>query len=118
MDKLKTVNYRGMMVLTTKQLAEIYGVEPKLIARNFERNRDRYTDGEHYIVLADGELSRFKAKYKDDEKLKYASILYLWTAKGCFLHAKSLNTDKAWSIYDEMVSSYFEKNERKNKYGK
>lgn len=29
--------------------------------------------------------------------------------KGAFLHAKSLNTDVAWEMYDKLVDSYFEK---------
>lgn len=33
--------------------------------------------------------------------------LYLWTEKGTFLHAKSLNTDVAWEVYDRLVESYF-----------
>ena len=37
--------------------------------------------------------------------------LYLWTEKGAFLHAKSLNTDRAWEIYDVLVDTYFKKHE-------
>lgn len=33
--------------------------------------------------------------------------LYLWTEKGALLHAKSLNTDKAWEVYDHLVETYF-----------
>ena len=29
--------------------------------------------------------------------------------KGAFLHAKSLNTDVAWEVYDKLVDNYFEK---------
>ena len=35
------------------------------------------------------------------------SKLYLWTEKGALLHAKSLNTDKAWEVYDYLVDFYF-----------
>ena len=35
--------------------------------------------------------------------------LYLWTEKGALLHAKSLNTDKAWEVYDFLVENYFQK---------
>lgn len=48
--------------------------------------------------------------------LKYAKSLYLWTEKGALLHAKSLNTDKAWEVYDYLVDYYFrvkEKSENK-----
>ncbi|MDR1208858.1 MAG: hypothetical protein LBK41_00865 [Clostridiales bacterium] len=33
--------------------------------------------------------------------------LYLWTERGALLHAKSLNTDKAWEVYDRLVETYF-----------
>ena len=35
------------------------------------------------------------------------SHLYLWTEKGALLPAKSLNTDKAWEVYDYLVDFYF-----------
>ena len=35
--------------------------------------------------------------------------MYFWTEKGAFLHAKSLNTDKAWELYDKLVDCYFRK---------
>ena len=38
--------------------------------------------------------------------------VYLWTQKGAFLHAKSLNTDKAWDVYEILVDTYFKKNEQ------
>lgn len=45
--------------------------------------------------------------------LKYARILYLWTEKGVLLHAKSLNTDKAWEVYDYLVDYYFRAEEER-----
>lgn len=35
-----------------------------------------------------------------------ASHRYLWTEKGALLHAKSLNTDKAWEAYEYLVDFY------------
>lgn len=34
-------------------------------------------------------------------------MLYLWTEKWTFLHAKSLNTDIAWEVYDRLIETYF-----------
>ena len=42
-----------------------------------------------------------------------AAHLYLWTEKGALLHAKSLNTDKAWQVYDYLVDFYFRAKETK-----
>jgi hypothetical protein len=38
---------------------------------------------------------------------KNLNVLYLWTERGALLHAKSLNTDKAWEVYGELVETYF-----------
>lgn len=111
--EIKPVECRNVRVLTTQQLAEEYGTDSKVISKNFERNKERYTEGKHFICLTGEELKEFKANRQNDDTLKFTSILYLWTKKGAFLHAKSLNTDKAWEVYDYLVDSYFEKQEEK-----
>ena len=63
--------------------------------------------GKHYICLEDGEKRDFIDRHQIDDGSKKASKLYLWTEKGAFLHAKSLNTDTAWNVYDRLVDSYF-----------
>ena len=108
MEELKVTEYRGMRVLTTQQIAEAYGVEAKKITDNFNNNKSRYVEGKHFICLDGEELKRFKS---ETENLGFAinlNKLYLWTKKGAFLHAKSLNTDTAWEVYDRLVDSYFD----------
>lgn len=95
-------------MLTTQQIAEAYGTDSKVISNNFNRNRERYVEGKHFICLEGDELKVFKTNHHFDESSKI-NKLYLWTQKGAFLHAKSLNTDKAWEVYDHLVDSYFEK---------
>lgn len=36
-----------------------------------------------------------------------ARSTYLWTERCAFLHAKSLNTDEAWDMYDNLIEYYF-----------
>lgn len=108
MNELQKVEYNGVLVLTTQQIAEAYGTETKVISKNFERNKERYVEGKHFICLTGEELKGFKANRQNDDTLKFTSILYLWTKKGAFLHAKSLNTDTAWEVYDRLVDNYFE----------
>lgn len=100
------VEVEGIRVLTTSQLAEAYGTDTKIITKNFNRNSKRYTLGKHYIYLKDKELKEFKAKRQIDVPPN-VHTLYLWTEKGALLHAKSLNTDKAWEVYDYLVDYYF-----------
>lgn len=140
MHNLFVVESRGQRVLTSAQIAECYATTVDCIKQNFHANKSRFVEGKHYISLTGNELKDFKnkvripypvkdenenevriphsaeikAKYQFDTQFKYAKSLYLWTEKGALLHAKSLNTDKAWEVYDYLVDFYFRaKEERK-----
>ena len=103
----KTIEVNGIRVSLTRQLAEAYGTERQIISNNYTRNKKRYVEGKHVIILSGDYLKEFKASHQIDDNLKYAHTLYLWTEKGALLHAKSLNTDKAWEVYDYLVDFYF-----------
>lgn len=106
MHEIQKIEHEGILVLTTQQIAESYGVSVDTITKNYNRNKDRYIEGKHFICLKGDELREFKANGQID-LLPNVNTLYLWTQKGTFLHAKSLNTDKAWEVYDRLVDSYF-----------
>ena len=97
----------GMRVLTTKQLAEMYEVDSKIIQYNFRYNKNKYIVNKHYIEITGDELRQLKTRSEFQSSLKYVKALYLWTEKGALLHAKSLNTNKAWQVYDYLVDFYF-----------
>lgn len=102
------VEKNGVRVLTTRQLTEWYHTEEWQIKQNFRNNKKRFVLGKHYIALQGEELKEFKSKVENIYLVgKTAKILYLWTEKGALLHAKSLNTDKAWEVYDYLVDFYF-----------
>ena len=105
MNNLAITEYNDIRVLTTQQIAEAYGTDSNVITKNFNRNKDRYLEGKHYICLKGEDLKGFRAKGQIDV-LPNVNTLYLWTEKGAFLHAKSLNTDAAWEVYERLVDSY------------
>ncbi|WP_026582153.1 ORF6N domain-containing protein [Bacillus sp. J33] len=107
MNSLQPISQGGKRVLTTIQLAEAFGTDAKIINRNFQRNADRYEQGKHYFALSGEELREFKGSRQFDDSLKFTSILYLWTEKGAWLHAKSLNTNQAWDAYEMLVDEYY-----------
>lgn len=120
---LQIVEVKGMRTLTSKQLAECYGTTTNVIKKNFSRNREKYVEGKHYICFSGDELKRFKDEVTKshlvnnqvenfDLVANRTSHLYLWTEKGALLHAKSLNTDKAWEVYDYLVDFYFRAKEK------
>lgn len=112
MNELKITEYKNIRVLTTQQIAEAYETDARIISNNFNRNKERYVEGKHFVCLDGEELKEFKTNHHFDESSRI-NKLYLWTEKGAFLHAKSLNTDKAWEVYDRLVDEYFEKGSRK-----
>ena len=107
---LTPIENEGKRVLTTAQLAESYETTSKVISNNFNRNSDRYTEGKHFYRLTGDEKREFCNRHQIEDGSK-ATDFYLWTEKGALLHAKSLNTDKAWEVYDFLVENYFQKKE-------
>lgn len=112
-EEFQIVEYEGIRVLTSRQIAEMYGTDSKTISKNFNRNKDRYTEGKHYFLLKGKELRSF---LQNDENISKAPKLYLWTKKGAFHHAKSLNTDIAWEVYERLVDFYFEVQSEKEEF--
>lgn len=117
--------FKGINVLTTKQIAEAYETSKERVWNNFKYNKDKYIEGKHYILLQGEELKQYKSTYEFRrclEKstneihscLKRSSHIYFWTEKGALLHAKSINTDKAWEVYDYLVDFYFRVKESKD----
>jgi len=107
-QQLDKIEQNGMRVLTTAQLAECYETDTRTIKQNFNNNKFHYEEGKHYIRLEGDVLKGFKDKVENfDLVQKNAKILYLWTERGALLHAKSLNTDKAWEVYEGLMEFYF-----------
>lgn len=106
--ELIPIEQNNQRVLLTSQIAQQYGTTSKRISENFNRNSERFIEGKHYYCLTGNEKREFcnHTQIADGSKAK---ALYLWTEKGALLHAKSLNTDKAWQAYEFLVDSYFEK---------
>ena len=108
MNDLIPVEYQNQRVLTTVELSDAYGAEPVKIKQNFSNNKDRYTEGKHFFLLQGDDLQEFlRLEIFEVQNQSKIRSLYLWTEKGAWLHAKSLNTDKAWEAYEMLVDDYY-----------
>lgn len=109
-SKQPLIEWGGQVVITTSQLAEAYGATKDNISDNFNRNKDRFTPGKHYILLTGAELKEFKSQSAESGLVaKTASQLYLWTRRGASRHCKILGTDKAWEQFDYLEENYFDR---------
>ncbi|ACJ33023.1 ORF6N domain-containing protein [Anoxybacillus flavithermus] len=104
---LTVIEQNGQRVLTTQQLAEAYGTDTERIRINFNRNKDRFVEGKHFFALTGQEKHEFINSYQIDTTWLKAPVFYIWTEKGAWLHAKSLNTDEAWEAYERLVDEYY-----------
>lgn len=108
------VDYNGVRVLTTEQLAQAYKCEPQQIKQNFNNNLDHFVEGKHYFKLESEALHSFKNKVENIDLVgKNARILYLWTRRGASRHCKMLGTEKAWEMYDNLEENYFNPPQKK-----
>ena len=109
MSKLIPLEFKNQRIMTTKVLAEQFGTEENNIKTNFNRNKERFKEGKHYYQLQGEELKEFKRIVTDsnDPSIKFASVLTLWTDRGVARHAKILDTDEAWEVYEELEDTYF-----------
>ncbi|QDX91417.1 hypothetical protein EEL30_02910 [Brevibacillus laterosporus] len=105
--KLAPIEYQGERVLTTTQLSESYRADRQQMSYNFNNNIKRYKEGKHYIKLEGEEKRNFIDRHEIHDGSKNASVIYLWTKKGAWMHAKSLNTDEAWDAYEMLVDEYY-----------
>lgn len=113
---LEVIELRGKRVLTTAQLAENYETNNRRISENFNRNKERFNENKHFFLLEGEDLKEFGEQYANCVSVEKVSKLYLWTEKGAWLHAKSLNTDRAWEAYELLVDEYYKVIEQPPQY--
>lgn len=104
------IAYKGTPVLTTEMLAHAYGVDAVRIRQNFSRNAQRFTCGKHYFQLSGSELKEFKDCVSFSDAVAIPSRtknLTLWTDRGSARHAKMLESDKAWDVYEVLEDTFF-----------
>ena len=116
-EGIKRVEWSNQPVLLTVQLAEFYGCIPKQIKQNYNNNRDRFVEGKHYFRLEGDEVEKVRrglVENFDPAPRYYINSLYLWTERGAARHAKMLNTDKAWEVFEALEDNYFNRPARVN----
>ena len=102
------IQYKSLPVMTTEQMAGFYGTDPVNIRKNHMRNAERFIDGKHFFKVEGDELRTLKNSLSDFEVLSpNTRSLTLWTEKGAARHAKILDTDQAWDVYEQLEEVYF-----------
>lgn len=102
------VSYKNQRVCTSKQLAQFYGCLEKNLSVNFDNHRSRFEEGKHFVKLQGDELRAFKSQPNIVGLVaKHSAHLILWTDRGAARHAKMLETDAAWDVFEQLEDCYF-----------
>ena len=107
LDNFNRVEYNGQPVIVTTQLAQFYECEPRHISDNFKRNEEHFIDGKHFFKLEGTALADLRSAESGLQISPMTRSLYLWTKRGAARHAKMLNTDKAWEVFEALEDTYF-----------
>ncbi|EAO3463465.1 ORF6N domain-containing protein [Salmonella enterica] len=109
-ETLSPITHNQIPVITTELLAQLYGTETNNIKVNFSRNSDRFVCGKHYFKIEGDELRAMKHEVTQSNSVKITRnvrSLILWTERGAARHAKMLETDQAWEVFEKLEDCYF-----------
>ncbi|OSK95557.1 ORF6N domain-containing protein [Escherichia coli] len=112
-ETLSPITHNQIPVITTELLAQLYGTKIKNISDNFLNNTTRFVAGKHYFKIEKNELREFKNRPEAIGLVgKNARSLILWTERGAARHAKMLETDQAWEVFEKLEDCYFDRKDK------
>ncbi|EFZ2429320.1 phage antirepressor Ant [Shigella flexneri] len=108
---LSPVTYNQIPVITTELLARLYGTEAIRIQQNHHENKSRFIEGKHFFKAVGDELKNLRLVLNESQNEVKISpktrSLILWTERGAARHAKMLETDQAWEVFEKLEDCYF-----------
>lgn len=135
MSQLETVSltlvpiiFQNVPCISTSMLANAYEVSEDNIRNNYSNNKSRFIEGKHYFFLNEKDVSDLRNLKTDNlypqnlrTKTVYPQIssrarrMIIWTERGAARHAKMLNSDKAWDVFEMLEECFFRTAEEKPK---
>ncbi|HAW0563566.1 TPA: phage antirepressor Ant [Escherichia coli] len=108
-ETLSPITHNQIPVITTELLAQLYDTEILNIQVNFTRNKERFVEGKHFFKAVGEELKNLRLTLSKSQNpiSPKARSLILWTERGAARHAKMLETDRAWEVFEKLEDCYF-----------
>lgn len=102
----KILLIRGQRVMIDSDLAELYGVNTKVLNQAVKRNTDRFPE-DFMFQLTEKEKAEVVTIYDHLQKLKYSSFLpYVFTEHGAIMLASVLNSPRAAQVSIYVVRAF------------
>jgi hypothetical protein len=96
---------RGQKVLLSQQLAELYGVETKVLNQAVARNRERFPD-DFMFQLSKEELENLKSQIVTSSWGGVRVAPYAFTEQGVAMLSSVLNSDRAVHVNIEIMRAF------------
>ncbi|EIX4584012.1 ORF6N domain-containing protein [Escherichia coli] len=111
-NTLQPILHNQIPVITTELLAQLYGTEPVRIRQNHHENKVRFVEGKHFFKVVGNDLKELRValNYSQNPVSPKVRSLILWTERGAARHAKMLETDQAWDVFEKLEDCYFNQN--------
>ncbi|EBS4873261.1 ORF6N domain-containing protein [Salmonella enterica subsp. enterica serovar Hvittingfoss] len=108
-ETISLIIHHNTPVITTELLARLYGTEVNNIKVNFTRNADRFVEGKHFYKAVGDDLKNLRVTLSNSQNpvSPKTRSLILWTERGAARHAKMLETDQAWEVFEKLEDCYF-----------
>ncbi|OSK25561.1 putative bacteriophage protein [Escherichia coli M056] len=106
-ETLSPITHNQIPVITTELLAHLYGADVNSIQQNHKRNSERFIEGKHFFKVVGEELKNLRLTISQLQISPKTRSLILWTERGAARHAKMLETDQAWEVFEKLEDSYF-----------
>ncbi len=143
-ETLSPITHNQIPVITTELLAQLYGTEPVRIRQNHHENKVRFVEGKHFFKVVGNDLKELRVALNYSQNLRVtlsnsqnlrvtlsnsqnlqpslrglqispkARSLILWTERGAARHAKMLETDRAWEVFEKLEDCYFSQKSQNN----
>ncbi len=102
---VQKITYRDQQVITLPMVDRVHGRVDGTSRRTFNENRSRFTNGADYLTL--DQANEIRSLGFSRPQGGTPAFVILLTRRGYLKIVKSLNDDRAWEVFDEMVSRYF-----------
>ncbi|EMQ4269760.1 TPA: ORF6N domain-containing protein [Escherichia coli] len=111
-NTLQPILHNQIPVITTELLAQLYCTEINNIKVNYTRNAERFVEGKHFFKVAGDELKNLRVTLSNSQNTisPKTRTLILWTERGAARHAKMLETNQAWDVFERLEDCYFRQN--------
>jgi len=96
---------RGQKVLLSIHLAEMYGVEPRILVRNVKRHLDRFPD-DFIFQLSDEEWRSLKSQFGISSWGGIRHAPYAFTEQGVAMLSSVLNSPRAVQVNIEIMRAF------------